>query len=61
MLYGMKTAAQNKGATAIGAKLTIDQLKPNYIVVLTINNVKHFEVVQNIINTTIYLLTPLET
>ncbi len=57
-LYGLKTAAQNKGTTAIGARLTLDQLKTNYIVVLTINDVNYFEVVQNITNTTVYLFDP---
>lgn len=54
-LYGLKTAAEAKGATAIGARLTIDQLKTNYMVVLSINGTTHFEVIQNITDTTVYL------
>ena len=57
-LYGLKTAAQAKGATAIGARLTTDQLKTNYMVVLSINGVNHFEVVLNITDTTVYLFDP---
>ncbi|OEC84531.1 hypothetical protein A9507_01865 [Methanobacterium sp. A39] len=70
-MYGLKTAALAKGATAIGVRLTVDQLETNYMVVLSINGVNHFEVVQNmekseifpvenhrfsnITNTTVYL------
>ncbi len=57
-MYGLKTAALAKGATAIGARLTIDQLKTNYMVVLSINGVDHFEVVRNITNSTVYLFDP---
>jgi ABC-type bacteriocin/lantibiotic exporter with double-glycine peptidase domain len=46
-LYGLKTAAQAKGATEIGVRLTTSQLQTNNIVVLSINGVNHFEVVQN--------------
>jgi parallel beta-helix repeat protein len=57
-LYGLKTAAEAKGATAIGARLTIDQLRANYLVVLSINGTNHFEVIQNITDTTVYLFDP---
>ena len=58
-LSGLKTAALAKGATTvIGARLTTSQLKTNYIVVLLINGVNHFEVVQNVTNTTVYLFDP---
>ncbi len=57
-LYGLKTAALAKGATAIGVRLTTSQLQTNNIVVLSINGVNHFEVVQNITNTTVYLFDP---
>ena len=57
-LYGLKIAAQSKGLTAIGARLTIDQLQPNYLVVLNIDGTKHFEIVRNITNTTVYLFDP---
>jgi len=57
-LYGLKQAALNKGITAIGARLTIDQLQPNYLVVLNIDGTQHFEIIHNITNTTVYLYDP---
>ena len=57
-LYGLKIAAQSKGLTAIGVRLTIDQLQPNYLVVLNIDGTKHFELIRNITNTTVYLFDP---
>ncbi len=57
-LYGLKIAAQSKGVTAIGARLTIEQLQPNYLVVLDIDGTKHFEIIRNITNTTVYLYDP---
>ena len=57
-LYGLKTAAQSKGVNAVGARLTIDQLQPNYLVVLDIDGTKHFEIIRNITNTTVYLFDP---
>ncbi len=42
-LYGLKTAANAKGITAIAARLTIDKLQANYLVVLTINGVNHLK------------------
>jgi len=57
-LYGLKEVTQAKGATAIGARLTIDQLRTNYLVVLSINGTNHFEVIQNITDTTVYLFDP---
>jgi parallel beta-helix repeat protein len=57
-LYGLKIAAQSKGISAIGARLTTDQLETNYIVVLSINGRNHVEVVQNITENTIILFDP---
>ena len=57
-LYGLKTAAQSKGVNAVGARLTIDQLQPNYLVVLDIDGTRHFEIIRNITNTTVYLFDP---
>lgn len=57
-LYGLKTAAQSKGLSAIAAFLTIEQLQPNYLVVLNIEGTNHFEIVRNITNTTVYLFDP---
>jgi len=57
-LYGLKEVTLVKGATAIGARLTIDQLRANYLVVLSIDGNNHFEVIQNITDTTVYLFDP---
>lgn len=58
-LYGLKTSALAKGASSvIGAKLTIDQLSSNNIVVLSIKGVNHYVVIQNVTNTTVYLFDP---
>ncbi len=56
--YGLKTAAQSMGVSAIGARLTVDQLKTNYLVVLDIDGKKHFEIIKNITTTTVYLFDP---
>jgi hypothetical protein len=58
-VYGLKEVTLVKGATtAIGARLTIDQLRANYLVVLSIDGDNHFEVIQNITDTTVYLFDP---
>jgi len=57
-LYGLKQATLNKGLTATGVRLTVDQLQPNYLVVLDINGTKHFEIIRNITSTTVYLFDP---
>ncbi|MBU4535232.1 MAG: hypothetical protein KKF16_05305 [Euryarchaeota archaeon] len=57
-LYGLKTAAESKGLNAVGATLPIDQLKTNYLVVLSINGINHFQIVLNITDTTVYLFDP---
>ena len=57
-LYGLKTAAQSKGVNAVGARLTIDQLQANNIVVLKINENYHYNIIRNITSTTVYLIDP---
>jgi parallel beta-helix repeat protein len=57
-LYGLKTAAQSKGLTAVGVRLTLEQIQHNYLVVLNIDGTNHFEIVLNISNTTVYLFDP---
>jgi predicted double-glycine peptidase len=42
-LYGLKIAAQSKGLTAIAAFLTIEQLQPNYLIVLNIGGTNHLK------------------
>lgn len=46
------------GVSAIGARLTVDQLKTNYLIVLDIDGRKHFEIIKNITTTTVYLFDP---
>ena len=57
-LYGMVTAAQYYGVTALAGRLTTNQLAANYIVLLSINGVNHFEVIENITNSTVCLFDP---
>lgn len=54
-MYGLAHAAQVKGLTATGIILSVDQLKPNYIVLLITVNGLHYSVITNITNTTVYL------
>ena len=60
-LYGLKQAALNKGVTAIGARLSIDQLQPNYLVVLNIDGTQHFEIIRNITNMVVQVAKALAT
>ena len=48
-MYGLAQAAKAKGLNAMGFRLTTDQLKPDYIVVLKINGVDHYNIVRNTI------------
>ncbi|MDP2836505.1 MAG: NosD domain-containing protein, partial [Methanobacteriaceae archaeon] len=57
-MYGLVQAANKTGLTAYGFRLSIDQLKTDYIVVLNINDNNHFAIIQNITNTTVYLIDP---
>ena len=54
-MYGLAHAAQVKGLNATGIILSIDQLKPNYIVLLLTVNGLHYSVITSITNTTVYL------
>lgn len=57
-MYGLVQAANAKNLTAYGLKLSISQLKTDYIVVLSINDNNHYVIIQNITNTTAYLIDP---
>ncbi|MCE7698030.1 MAG: Ig-like domain-containing protein [Methanobacterium paludis] len=57
-MYGLLQAAQNKGLIAKGLSLSVNQLKTNNIVLLTINGENHYSVVTNITSTTVYLADP---
>lgn len=54
-MYGLAHAAQVKGLNATGMILSVDQLKPNYIVLLITVNGLHYSVITSITNTTVYL------
>jgi parallel beta-helix repeat protein len=54
-MYGLVHAAQSKGLNAIGMLLSVDQLKPNYIVLLITANGLHYSVITRITNDTVYL------
>ena len=57
-LLGLKEAADWYGVSAAAVRLTVDQLKANYLVVLDIEGTNHFEVILNITDTTVYLFDP---
>ncbi|MDP3623380.1 MAG: right-handed parallel beta-helix repeat-containing protein, partial [Methanobacteriaceae archaeon] len=57
-IYGLVQAANKTGLTAYGLRLSIDQLKTDYIVVLSINDNNHYAIIRNITNTTVYLIDP---
>ena len=54
-MYGLAHAAQVKGLNATGIILSVDQLKPEYIVLLITVNGLHYSVITRITNTTVYL------
>ena len=54
-MYGLIHAAQVKGLNATGMILSVDQLKPGYMVLLTVGGLYHFSVIKSINSTTVYL------
>jgi len=57
-LLGLKNAASAMGINAFGYELSIEQLKPNYIVVLRIDGYDHFVVLENITADIVTLFDP---
>jgi len=57
-LYGLQQATINKGLTATGVRITADQLQPDYIIVLNINDQNHYEIIKSINSTTVILIDP---
>lgn len=57
-INGLVQAAQNKGLTASGYKLNIDQLRNDFIIVLNIGGNYHYNIFKNITNNTVYLMDP---
>ena len=54
-MYGLVHAAQVKGLNATGMILPVNQLKPNYIVLLTVDGLYHFSVIKDINDTMVLL------
>lgn len=57
-LLGLKNAANAMGINAFGYELSIEQLKPDYIVVLRIDGYDHFVVLENITADIVTLFDP---
>ncbi len=55
-MSGLVQAAQHKGLNAIGARLTKNQLRTDYIVVLTINGYDHYDIIRNVTDEMVYLI-----
>jgi predicted double-glycine peptidase len=57
-MYGLVHAAQSKGLNLVGSSLSIDDLSPNTIVILTKNGTPHFSVVREVTNESVKLADP---
>jgi predicted double-glycine peptidase len=57
-LWGLKEAAESKGVSAVGVRLSSDEIQVNYLVVLDIEGTSHFEVVKSINSTMVVLFDP---
>lgn len=57
-LWNLKLAAESKGISAAGVRLTSDELQENYLVVLDIDGTNHFEVIKSINSTMVVLFDP---
>ncbi|MEG3225532.1 MAG: hypothetical protein BME94_08530 [Methanobacteriales archaeon Met13] len=54
-MYGLAEAAKAKGLKAIGMKLSVDELKPNNIVFITVNGGPHYSVVREVTENSVKL------
>ncbi|MEN4029968.1 MAG: cysteine peptidase family C39 domain-containing protein, partial [Methanobacterium sp.] len=57
-MYGLIQAAKSKGLNAKGMKLSINDLKKNSIVFLTINENSHYSVIREITNESVFIADP---
>lgn len=57
-MYGLVQAAKAKGLNAVGMKLSVNELKKNNIVFLTIDGTTHYSVVREVTNESVYLADP---
>ena len=57
-MHGLSEAAKAKGLSATGMKLSVDDLKPNNIVHITLDGEGHYSVVREVTNESVYLADP---
>jgi hypothetical protein len=57
-MYGLIQAAKSKGLNAKGMKLSINDLKKNNIVLLTIKGETHYSVIKEVTNDTVFIADP---
>ncbi|MBM4240080.1 MAG: hypothetical protein FJ150_00105 [Euryarchaeota archaeon] len=57
-MYGLAEAAKAKGLDAVGMKLSIEELKKNNIVYVTIDGGPHYSVVREVTNESVKLADP---
>ncbi|MEN4006088.1 MAG: cysteine peptidase family C39 domain-containing protein [Methanobacteriaceae archaeon] len=57
-MYGLARAAHAKGVSATGMRLSVDDLRTNHIVHVTIDGEGHYSVVREITETSVYLADP---
>ncbi|MEN4018287.1 MAG: C39 family peptidase [Methanobacterium sp.] len=57
-MHGLSEAAKTKGLSATGMKLSVDELKKNYIVFVTTDGGGHYSVIREIANESVKLADP---
>jgi len=57
-MYGLAEAAKTKGLNAVGMKLSVDDLKPNNIVFITVDGGPHYSVVREVTENSVLLADP---
>jgi predicted double-glycine peptidase len=57
-MYGLARAAQAKGVSATGMRLSVDDLRTNHIVHVILDGEGHYSVVREITETSVYLTDP---
>jgi predicted double-glycine peptidase len=57
-MHGLSEAAKAKGLSATGMKLSVDELKKNYIVFVTTDGGGHYSVIREIANESVKLADP---
>ena len=57
-MHGLSEAAEAKGLSATGMKLSVDELRPNNIVHIILDGEGHYSVVREITNESVYLADP---